>query len=76
MIKKITKKYGEWIVEVEKPPKRALRAEVISIKTLGDLIKISEELGKPVLHYVSSGKKTKHAFYVIDESLRYEHFLE
>ena len=77
MVKKIKKKYGEWIVEVEKPPKRALGAEVISVKSLEDLIKTSEELGKPVLYHTSSsGKKAKHAFYVIDELLQYEHALE
>jgi hypothetical protein len=74
MIKKIQKKYGEWIVEVESPPKRALGAEIVTMKSLEDLIKTGEELGKPVLyHKPSSTSKEKHTFYVIDELLQYKY---
>jgi rubrerythrin len=70
MIKKTLKKYGEWIVEVEKIPRAK---ESIPMKSLDDLIKISEELGKPVIHHTSSTVPEKHRFYVLDESLQYEY---
>lgn len=76
MLKKIHKKYGEWIVEVNKPLKRALGAEVASMKSLEDLITVGEELGKPILYYKSSsGLEEKHTFYVIDEATHYEYVL-
>ena len=75
--KKIKKKYGECIVEVEKPPKRPLGADLVSTKTLDDLIKVSEELGKPVIYYFSRLElDNKHAFYVLDETMQYEYSLK
>ena len=76
LLKKIHKKYGEWIVDVEKPLKRSLGAEVVSMKSLEDLVKVSEELGKPILHYTAStGSSKQHLFYVLDENTQYEYIL-
>ena len=72
-VKKINKKYGEWIVDIEKQPDTALESDIIHMKTLEGIIKISEELGKPVLHYVS--KDGDHFYYVIDESIQYQYKL-
>ena len=75
-VKKINKKYGEWIVEVDKPPKRPLGAEIVPIKSLEDLMKISEELGKPVIHSTPSpATNEEHTFYVFDENIQYKHIL-
>ena len=71
-INKIKKKYGEWIVEVEKPPKRTIDSEIITMKTIEDLMKISEELGKPVIYYLEG---QKHNFYILDESMQYQYIL-
>jgi hypothetical protein len=73
LVNKIKKKYGEWMVEVNKPPKRTLGSENIEVKSLEDLIKISEELGKPVIYYNDG---TKHNFYILDESVQYQYILE
>ena len=61
------------MVEVNKPPKRTLGSENIEVKSLEDLIKISEELGKPVIYYNDG---TKHNFYILDESVQYQYILE
>ena len=73
-IKKIQKKFGEWIVEVEKLPKRGVGVELVSTKSMDDLVKISEELGKPIIYYTSDKKET-HTFYVIDEAIHYKYTL-
>jgi predicted RNA-binding Zn-ribbon protein involved in translation (DUF1610 family) len=72
-VKKIKKKYGEWIVETEKLP-IIEDAKIVPMKSLDDLVKISEELGKPII-YVASDKDKKHAFYVLDNQMHYQHIL-
>jgi hypothetical protein len=71
--KKIMKKYGEWIVETDKlsPPKDA---EIVSINSLDDLVKLSEELGKPVIHS-APGLNGEHTFYVFDDAMSYQYAL-
>lgn len=72
-LKKIKKKYGEWIVETDKltPPKDA---KIISVNSLDDLVKLSEELGKPVIHSTPTLDE-EHTFYVFDEAMIYQHVL-
>ena len=73
-VKKINKKYGEWIVEVDKPPKRPLGAELINLKSVDDLIKISEELGKSVIFHKSKPDGI-YSYYVLDETVHYKYVL-
>lgn len=73
-IKKINKKYGESIVELEKQPKPVHQSSLIVLKTLEDMIKTSEELTKPVLHFKS--KDDQHFYYVIDDSTLYQYQLQ
>ncbi len=74
MVNRIIRKYGEWIVEIDRLPKRPIGAEIIKMKTLDDLIKTSEELGKPIIHYSSNVDNT-HMFYVLDNNIHYEHII-
>ena len=46
-----------------------------AIKSIDDLMKASEELGKPVVYY-SSSKPEKHAFYVFDDAIWYEYLIQ
>jgi len=71
-VKKINKKYKEWIVEVDKPPKRPIGTEIVLMKTLDDLIKISEELGKPIIYYENLNEGT-FTYYILDNSIYYKH---
>jgi len=73
-IRKINKKYGEWIVDVEKPPIPENMMETIKTKSFEDLVKISEESAKPVIHYESKFEKT-HTYHVIDGNIHYEYIL-
>jgi hypothetical protein len=72
-LKKIKKKYGEWIVETDKlsPPKGA---KIVSVNSLDDLVKLSEELGKPVIHSTPA-LDGEHTFYVFDEAMIYQYIL-
>ena len=72
LVNKIKKKYGEWIVEVEKLPERAIGSEIINVKSLEDLIKTSEELGKPVVYSTTDGE---HTFQVFDDDIHYTYVL-
>ena len=73
-VKKILKKYGEWIVEVEKPIKNVPFSEVINCKKINDLMKISEEIGKPIIHVQQ--EKNIHTFYILDNSIHYQYIIK
>ena len=73
-IRKIKKKYGEWIVETQTPPKHS-KTNVIIVNSLEDLSKVSEELGKPILLYHSS-KNNMYQFYVLEDHLMYQYELK
>jgi len=68
--KKIMKKYKEWIVDVDKEPMKA-DSEILQVNSIEDLIKISEELGKPIFHYLTD--QDNHHYYVLDGSITYEY---
>ena len=72
-VKKILKKYGEWIVETEKIPVM-VGSKMIPTKSLDDLVKISEELGKPIIYAVTNSDE-KHTFYVLDDQMYYQYVL-
>lgn len=63
-MKEILKKHGERLVALESkaPP---MRDPAYPVKTLEDLIKIADELSKPVLYKLTEGQLPR--FYVLDE---------
>lgn len=76
LYKKIQKKYKDWIVEAETQPLTGL-TKTISMKSFDDLIKISEELGKPVIHYktTTANPGIMHTFYIFDDDIHYKYIL-
>ena len=76
LFRKIQKKYGDWIVEAETLPPTG-ETKTISMKSFDDLIKISEEIGKPVVHYktTTANPGIMHTFYVFDDDIHYKHIL-
>ncbi len=76
LYRKIQKKYGDWIVEAETLPPTG-STKVISMKSFDDLIKISEEIGKPVIHYktTTANPGIIHTFYIFDDDIHYKHIL-
>jgi hypothetical protein len=73
-LKKIKKKYGEWIVETNTYPE-STNVKRIQISSLDDLVKISEIVGKPILMYVST-VVFYNRFYVVDENTMYEYIFK
>jgi len=69
---KIQKKYGEWIVTADTNPIDPL-SKTISISTIDQLSRISEDLGKPMIHYQKNG--SANIFLVIDDDHIYKHEL-
>jgi hypothetical protein len=69
-VNKIKKKYGEWMVETEFTPDIKDK-NIIKLKSIEDLVKTSEELGKTFL-YSKSKYSSDHIFYVIDDQTWYE----
>ena len=77
LLQKIQKKYGEWIVEADNLP-ITKDAKIISTKSFDDLLKISEEIGKPIIHHktTTANPGVVHTFYVFDEEIHYKHILQ
>jgi hypothetical protein len=73
---RLRKKYGEWLVEVDNPPSIDSIQNVIPLKSTDDIIKISEELGKPILYYQDSLYHGNiYTLYVLDEVFQYKFIL-
>ena len=72
-INKINKKYGEWIVEVENEPIKPSGFYNIYTKSFEDLLKISEELGKLIIHHELGNI---HTYLVYDDKTQYQHTMK
>lgn len=72
-LRKMKKKYGEWLVETSTYPESILYKK-ITIPSLEDLSKVSEELGKPILLYAAPDA-SNHRFYILDQTTMYEYLL-
>ena len=70
-LKKIKKKYGEWIVETTDLPIISQRLEKITVNSFDDLVKISEEIGRPIIYFTD--ETNQHSFYIIDNNLQYRY---
>jgi hypothetical protein len=68
-IKKIYKRNGEWIHKTVTPPPTALQ-HTLRFASIEDLIKIGEDLNKPIFHYTIPNSQ-KHIFYILDSTTTY-----
>ncbi len=67
------KKYKQMIVEVGELPEVKPTEIVISLNSLDDLVRIADDLVKPVLHQAEEGR---HTYCVIDSGVRYLYVIE
>lgn len=77
-IEEIVAPYEETIFELaEEPSQKTTEVTTVKMQRLEDLISIADGLAKPVLYLKKTpsrlGEKTKHVFYVLDGSVRYEY---
>jgi len=69
---RIRKKYGELMAEATGHTP-ITSEKIISLGSMEDLIKIADELSKPIIHQTPSTTEEQHAYYVFDGSTRYEY---
>jgi len=73
-IRLVNKKYGERMAEATS--QTPLEGEkIISIGSMEDLIKVADELGKPIIHQAPTTPEEAHAYYVFDGATRYQYVL-
>jgi len=77
LFKKIIKPYKEIIVEEAGEPPQEERMTTITLKTLEDLAKVADQLGRPIIHNektpTKKDEKSAHVFYVLDGLTKYEY---
>jgi len=67
------KKYRQMMVDVEELPGVKPTETVIPLSSLDDLVRIADDLVKPVLHQAEAGR---HTYCVIDSGVRYLYVIE
>jgi len=68
------KKFGERVAEAtDQTP--LIFEKIISLGSMEDLIKVADELGKPIIHQAPTTAKQSHAYYVFDGLTCYEYLL-
>ncbi len=67
------KKYKQVMVDIEELPEMKPDEAVISLGSLDDLVRIADDLVKPVLHQVQEGR---HIYCTIDGTVRYQYVIE
>jgi hypothetical protein len=67
------RKYRQMMVDVEELPEVKPTETVIPLSSLDDLVRIADDLVKPVLHQVDKGK---HTYCIIDSGVRYLYVIE
>lgn len=64
------KKYKQVMVDIEELPSIKPNETVIPLSSLDDLVRIADDLVKPVLHHVEEGR---HIYCTIDGAVRYQY---
>ncbi len=67
------KKYRQMMVDVEELPGVKPTETVIPLNSLDDLVRIADDLVKPVLHQAEEGR---HSYCIIDSGVRYLYVIE
>lgn len=70
----VKKKYRERMAEATNQTP-ALGEKTISLGSIEDLIKVADELGKPVIHQPPRISEERHAYYVFDGATRYQYII-
>ena len=74
MALEIGKKYRERITEsVSQTPSSG--EKVISLLSIEDLLKVADELGKPIIHQSYKASGERHDYYILDAGTRYQYAL-
>jgi len=69
-VRQARKKYGAFIVEATIDGEKT-----VSVDSMQDLIKVANELGKPIVHQAPTASEEPHAYFVLDGGTRYQYLL-
>jgi hypothetical protein len=75
----IKKELREKIIEAKEPLTTKVEKATIKVESVEDLVKVSEETFKPIIHETTTlkeGKLKRHTFYVLDADIKYEYTIE
>lgn len=61
------------IVDIEELPEVKPNERVIPLSSLDDLVRIADDLVKPVLDQVDQGR---HIYYIVDGAVRYQYVIQ
>jgi len=67
------KKYKQVMVDIEELPSVKPNEIVISLTSLDDLVRVADDLVKPVVHQAKEGR---HIYCIIDSGIRYLYVVE
>jgi hypothetical protein len=71
---RIRRRYRKRIVEAAKGESALPGGEVVAVASMGDLVRVSAELLKPIIYH-AAGDQAEHLFYVVDGATRYQYGL-
>ncbi len=70
----VKKKYGERVAEaMGGTPMEG--EKIISLGSLEDLVKVADELSKPIIHQSPNAAEERHIYYISDGAIRYQYVL-
>ncbi len=71
----VRKRYGERMIETTSHmPTKGER--ITSLSSMEDLLKIADEISKPIIHEAPGTPDEPHAYYVFDGGIRYQYLLD
>jgi hypothetical protein len=68
------KKYADRIAEASGRTPIA-GEKVISLGSIEDLVKVADELGKPIIHQPPTATERRHAYYIIEGTIQYQYLI-
>lgn len=68
------KKYADRIAEASGQTPTA-GEKIISLGSIEDLVKVADELGKPIIHQPPTAAEKRHTYYVIDGTTQYQYLI-
>jgi len=70
----VSKKYADRIAQASSQTPSA-GEKIISLGSIEDLIKVADELGKPIMHQPPTTSEKQHTYYVIDGTSQYQYII-
>jgi hypothetical protein len=70
----VNKKYADRIAQVSSQTPAA-GEKIISLGSIEDLVKVADELGKPIMHQPPTASEKQHTYYVIDGASQYQYII-